>query len=186
MPGRDAIALNRHHLHHNENVYKKTAELVKWSVGNGIPTLILVDEATQINGIYQVLREMVVEGKIRFAHSGLSPKAKPDVDAIFHKSDPTKLVEQFDAGEFPVLVGTQCIGVGTDIKTAGFGVDLVGLTSEVRLRQNIGRFTRRSAKKTSFEYVDFDVWNVPIIHGQAVKRAEIMNNIYGPVQFVGG
>ncbi len=177
----DVSDLQRVHLYSNELVYAHVGKLVKWAVRNGKRVLILIDEVSQFIHLTPHLGDAVLTD-VGFAHSGVDPKLRDKILSGFIKSDPTKLVEAFDAGRFPILVGTFCIGVGTDLKTPDFLIDLVGGSSETRLRQGVGRGTRRSATKTEFEYVAYDVTTVPALHRQAEKSVEIMDQIYGPVR----
>jgi superfamily II DNA or RNA helicase len=175
----DAVRMNRVHLHQNENVYKHAAALVHNALKQGRRPLVLVEEVPQFT---QLLRHLKVPAG--FAHGGVDRKMKTKLPQKYHKSDPRQLVAAFDRAELPVLVGTQCIGVGTDIKSASFIVDMVGLSSEIRIRQNVGRGTRLFAGKTDTIYCDYDIWNVPKLAKQAEKRAKVFNAIYGPVKFV--
>jgi superfamily II DNA or RNA helicase len=123
--------------------------------------------------------------RVLFAHGGLSKENRDDVPEAFWKSDPMECVAAFDRGEVPVLVGSSCIGMGTDVKSADFIVDLVGLASEVRVRQSVGRGTRLFPGKTSCIVNDYCVENVDVLRNQARKRAAIFDDIYGPVYHMG-
>jgi superfamily II DNA or RNA helicase len=175
----DVIKLNRHHLQENPLVYQHAGKMIDWAVRTGKRVVVLIDQLEQYNLLVRV-------GKLkhphRFAHGGMDVKTRKGYPEAVHKSNPKALVKAFDDGEFPVLIGTSCIGVGTDIKTADFIVDLVGLTSEIRVRQNVGRGTRIGNRKTEFVYVDYDCWNVEKLHEHAQTRARIFEEIYGPVK----
>ena len=92
-----------------------------------------------------------------------------------------ELVASFDRGEYPVLIGTSCIGMGTDIKSVSCIVDLVGLTSEIRLRQGVGRGTRLFEGKTDCVYNDYSVKNIEKLLKHSKTRKKILNGIYPPV-----
>jgi superfamily II DNA/RNA helicase len=119
--------------------------------------------------------------RIGFAHGGVDKSNKKEVPEAFHKSDPMKLVKRFDAGDLDVLVGTSCIGMGTDIKSASLVQDIVGGNAEAQLRQRVGRGTRLFANKKDCIYTDYAISNIPPLAKQAEKRAVILEDIYGPV-----
>lgn len=175
----DSIKMNRTHLHNNEEVYKHAGALITKAAKQGKRPLVLVEEIPQFTRLLPFLG--VAAG---FAHGGVDKKSKKNLPEAYHKSDRMALVERFDAGELPCLVGTQCIGMGTDIKTADFVIDLVGLASEVRIRQNVGRGTRIGNGKTEFIYCDYDIWNIPKLSRHAEKRRKIFDAIYGPVKVI--
>ncbi len=178
----DAIKMNRCHLHDNPNVYRHAAGLIKAALARGRRPLVLVEQIPQFARLLPFL------GSVRagFAHGGTDARTKKLLPEAYHKSDPMALVAEFDRGDLPILVGTQCVGTGTDIKTASTIIDLVGLASEVRLRQNVGRGTRLVPGKTDCTYVDYKVWNVPKLVRHAEKRAAVFEDIYGPVTYSRG
>lgn len=174
----DVIKMNRTHLHQNEEVYKHAAAMVNKAFKNGLRPLVLVEEISQFTMLLPFLNPALSVG---FAHGGVDKKSKNKLPEAFHKSDPMELVRKFDAAEIDILVGTSCIAIGTDIKTADFMIDLVGLASEVRLRQAVGRGTRRGNGKKSFIFIDYDIWNIPKLSKHAEKRRKVLDSIYGPV-----
>jgi superfamily II DNA or RNA helicase len=175
----DPIKMNRIHLHQNDAVYRHTGKLIEKAISMGRRPLVLVEEVTQFTRLLPFLKT-----ECGFAHGGVDTDQKKTLPSQYHKSSPRDLVESFDSGELPILVGTQCIGVGTDIKTADFIVDIVGLSSEIRLSQNIGRGTRTGNGKKSFVYIDWNICNVPVLDRQGQKRRKIMDSIFGPVRLM--
>lgn len=173
----DPVKMNRVHHQRNERVLRHAGGLVRAALQAGRRPLVLVQEVSQFVDLLPFLGG----AEVGFAHGGLDAKQKQAVAAPYHKSRPAELVGLFDAGALPGLVGTQCIGMGTDIKTANVVIDLVGLASETRLRQNVGRGTRIHGGKKLFHYVDYGVTNVPVLERQAEKRAKILDAVYGPV-----
>jgi superfamily II DNA or RNA helicase len=115
----------------------------------------------------------------RFAHGGVTAENKDKVPEAYWKSDPNKLVLEFDNGDYPVLVATSVLGTGSDIKSCSLIVNLIGLTSEIEISQNAGRGTRLFPGKTDCVYVDYDVFNIEILHKHSLKRRKIFNSIYG-------
>ena len=168
----DPIKMNRVHLHRNEQVYIHAAALVQNALEKGYRPLVLIEETAQAAFIHKHFK--VPWG---LAHGGVDAKMKKVIPKEHHKSDPHKLVDAFDAGTLPVLVGTQCIGVGTDIKTADFIVDIVGLASEVRVRQNVGRGTRKVPGKRPTQYCDYQIYNIGSLNRHAEKRRKVFQDI---------
>ncbi len=176
----DVIKMNRHHLQENPLVYKHAGKMIDWAVGQGRRVVVLVDQLDQYN---LLLKVGGLKRDNRFAHGGMDKATRENFPEAVWRSDPMELVESFDRGDYPVLVGTSCIGTGTDIRSANFIVDLVGLTSEIRVRQNVGRGTRLFDGKTDTIYCDYDCWNVEKMHDHAAERARIFEAIYGPVKY---
>ena len=174
----DSLKMNRIHLHDNPNVYSHSAKLIKRAViEKGRKVLVLIDEVGQFASLVRAGMDLPV----LFAHGGLNKENREDVPEAHWKSDPMDFVARFDRGEVPVLVGSSCIGMGTDVRSADFIVDLVGLASEVRVRQSVGRGTRLYPGKTGCIVNDYCVENIDVLRNQARKRAAIFDDIYGPV-----
>ena len=172
----DAIKMNKVHVHQNDNIYKHAAILINRAVQEkSRRVLVLVDGIGQ----YQRLLDGGLKVPSMFAHGGVTPKNRKEVPKDHWKSDPMQLVKDFDAGKFPVLVGTSCIGMGTDTKSADLVINIVGMTSEIEVSQGVGRGTRLFPGKKDCIYVDYDVYNIERIHRHAEKRIEIFNSIYG-------
>jgi superfamily II DNA or RNA helicase len=166
----DPNELTRKHVYYNSDLNRKVAEIVNKAVSvMGRPTLILVEELPQIAQLVPYLRY-----DVRFAHGGVTKDTKDLVPEQFHKSDPKKLVAGFNAGEFPILVGTSCISTGTDVKANQVTVYLRGGMSEVEVRQGpIGRSTRLNPGKTDCIVFDFGISNVEALTRHATARREI-------------
>lgn len=171
----DVIKTNRIHLHQNDNVYRHAAGLINKAVRDkGRRVLVLVDTVDQ----YGRLINGGMTADSRFAHGPLSENRETVPESQW-KLKPMDLVREFDLGKFPVLVGTGAISIGTDIRSADFLINLVGLSSEVETRQGIGRGTRLFPGKVDTIYVDYDVFNNDATHRHAQKRRKMYNEIYG-------
>lgn len=181
----DPIKFNKIHLHQNKNVYRHAANLINRAVGErNRRVLVFVDTVDQ----YQYLLDGGLKVPSKFAHGPLSKDNRDTVPKDQWKFDPTDLVKQFDNGDFPVLVGTSCIGIGTDVCSADFIVNIVGLTSEIDISQNAGRGTRLFPGKTECIYNDYWVYNLPKtdktgklskMDKHALERRRIFDSIYG-------
>lgn len=174
----DANKMTRAHLYYNADVLKTAADIANKSVRLlNRPVLILIEEFEQFTNLLPYLR-----GDVRFAHGGVSAETKTKIPEAYWESDPTALVDQFNDGKFPILIGTSCISTGTDIKAVKTCVYLQGGKSEIQIKQAVGRVTRLAKDKTDCIFVDFDVENVDIMDRHAGVRRDIYNDIYGPVE----
>jgi superfamily II DNA or RNA helicase len=179
----DPIKATRVNLHQNKNVYKHAASLINHAVTvKNKRVLVQVDTLDQ----FKYLLDGGLSVEARFAHGGVTKDNKATVPEAHWKSDPMDLVEKFDNGEFPVLVGTSAIGTGVDVKRCNVIINLVGLSSEIEITQNIGRGTRLFPGKTECVYIDYDViennaedGRLWVLSRHAAKRREIFNSIYG-------
>jgi superfamily II DNA or RNA helicase len=172
----DPIKANRIHLQQNENLYRHAAGLINRAVKEkSRKVLVLVDTVDQ----FKRLLDGGLAVDSRFAHGPLTSDNKDTVPESQWKLDPMDLVADFDLGKFPVLVATGCVSIGTDIKSADLLVNVVGLTSEIEIRQGIGRGTRLFPGKTDTIYIDYDVFNNEKLHRHAEKRRAIFDSVYG-------
>ncbi len=170
----DANDLTRAHVYYSPKVVAAAAEITNKAVGlMGRPTLVLVDELEQFGHLAPLLRF-----EARFAHGGVNKDNKAKVPEAFHESDPKKLVADFNAGVFPILVGTSCVATGTDFKSVRCIVYLRGGKSEIELKQAIGRGTRLAPGKTDFVFVDFSIDNVETLARHAKERRRIYDSVF--------
>jgi superfamily II DNA or RNA helicase len=173
---KDVNKLTRRHLFYNPEVNQRAGQIANqaWSVGKR-PTLILIEEIEQFNHILPFLRYPV-----KFAHGPLDSAGKAKIPKEYHSKDTNKLVKEFNEGKFPILIGTSCVATGTDFLTVENIIYLRGGTSEIEVRQGLGRGTRMpegSSKKDCY-FWDFDVTNEEALHRHAKVRAKIYNEVY--------
>lgn len=184
----DPNEATRVNLYYNTAVNKAAAEIASSYVSKKKPVLIRIDEIEQFAFLYPHLKNH----KIAFAHGALTKENKPLVPAEFHESDVSKLVEDFNKGLYEILIGTSCIGIGTDIQVAEAGIYLVGGMSEIELTQSIGRVTRGGSKsgvynpwtgkqKDSADWIDFYV-DTPTLGRHYAARERIYNALIGEVE----
>lgn len=170
----DPNDLTRDHVYYNPDLNQKAAELANKSVGlMGRPTLILVEEHQQVAQLLPHLRY-----EARFAHGGVTKANRDKIPSQFHDSDTSKLVEAFNAREFPILIGTSCIATGTDLRVTGAMLYLRGGRSEIEVKQGVGRCTRLSPGKEDCVVIDFGISNVETLARHAAARKEIFADIY--------
>jgi len=178
---KDPIEVNRVHLHNNKKIYKHAAALLNHCVlKKGRRALVLVDTVDQ----YKLLLDGGLSVVSKFAHGPLTRENKESVPQSEWKNETQDLIKRFDGGEFQVLVGTSVIGMGVDCKSPDLLINLVGLTSEVEIRQGIGRLTRLFDGKKDSIYIDYDVVNIDLMHRHAAKRRKIYNSVYGKCQIM--
>lgn len=176
----DANDMTRAHLYFNPSVNQIAADIANKSVEFlNQPVLILVEEVEQLKHLLPYLKH-----EVGFAHSTLTKENKKNVLKEYHKSDPEKLVDRFNANELPILVGTSCVATGTDFTSLQCIIYLRGGKSEVEVKQGIGRGTRLSEGKDSFSVWDFKVTNVDKMVTHAEAREKIYEEIYGKVESV--
>jgi superfamily II DNA or RNA helicase len=181
LHGYDAVKMNRCHLLQNERVHQEAATLVNAAVARGRRTMVMVDEFDQFPLLLKHLK-----APYRVAHGGCTKDNRESLPEEHRKSDPEDLVRRFDAGEFPVLVGTSCIGIGTNIRSVSAICDLVGGSASSRLRQVVGRGTRLFPGKEDCVFMEPVISNVPVLAKQAVKRQKIFRTISDSVGYIGG
>lgn len=171
----DVNDLTRAHIYYNPQVIKAAADLTNKAVSlMGRPTLILVDELEQFTKLQPFLRY-----EARFAHGGVNASNRDKLPEQFWKSDPKTLVEQFNAGEFPILVGTSCVATGTDFQGVKCIVYLRGGKSEIEVKQGaIGRGTRKVPGKEDFLIIDFAIDNVDALKRHAKERKKLYIETY--------
>jgi superfamily II DNA or RNA helicase len=174
----DANDMNRAHLLYNDDVNRRAAEMANKSVSLvERPTVILIDEYEQLGELIPYLRYV-----FKFAHGPLDKKTKLLVPKEYWNSEPKKLVEEFNRGEFPILIGTSCIATGTDIQRVKTLINLRFGKSEVEIRQAVGRCTRKVPDKEDCTYIDFGIRNVEILEKHANARKKLYQEIYPSYQ----
>lgn len=175
------------HFYHNMAMYKDAANWANRSVsGLGHQVLILLKEINQFPRLYPFLKF-----EPGFAFGQLDEKNKKLLPDKYHKSDVKALVKALNAGDLPILVGTSCISIGTDIRTPKTVINLQGGLSEPVVRQAIGRGTRRiSGVKEEFNYLDYmirvgnDPDMVAITERHAHERIRIYRDVYDNVRIL--
>ncbi len=173
---RDANEVTRRHVLYSPVVNKKAGELAnKFVEQMGAQVLILVDEFEQLTYLLPYLKH-----EVKFAHSGVTKSNRDKIPEKFHESDPDALVEQFNAGKLPILVGTSCISTGTDVKGNRATIYLVGGKSEIQVMQGaVGRSTRKNPAigKDSCHVIDFWVTGNETVERHAKARMAIYEQV---------
>lgn len=177
---RDAMRMISNHLYNNVELHEKVAKMAEQSITLlGHKVLIMIDHIEQFKYLLPHFTH-----KPAFAHGGVTDKNAHYIPEEYHKSDPNELVKEFNKGNIPILVGTGVISLGTDIKPVNDIYNLQSGTSEVKFKQVIGRGTRKVPGKDSFNYIDFDIQNIPQLHNHTNARIDIYRQVYDNVKFI--
>lgn len=178
---RDANELTRRHLLYSTSVNRKAGEMANKFVEHVGQVLILIDEFEQLTYLLPYLKH-----EVKFAHSGVTKANRDKIPLKFHESDPDALVELFNAGKLPILVGTSCISTGTDVQGNKATIYLVGGRSEIQVMQGaVGRSTRKSKllSKDSCHIIDFLVTGNETVERHAKARMAIYEQV-APVRIL--
>lgn len=148
---RDWHSMVDRHIYSNATLAKEIATLankIRDTKGKDHPVLILIDEVRQFKFLYPHLRH-----ECGFAHGPLNSENKGDVDPRFQKVDVDELVQKFNDGQLPILIGTSCITTGTDLRPTGTIIYLMSGASEIKFFQAVGRGTRKVPGKDAFNFI---------------------------------
>lgn len=141
---------------------KKAIDISKKMIDLKVPTLILVKKVS--HGL-EILKRIP---NAKFANS-TTQKSTINFD----------LIDDFNAGKIPVLIGTSVIGEGVDTKRCGAVINLSGGKAKSELLQKVGRVVRRFEGKEVGFYFDFIDKNCESLRKQSVARKNIIKNEYG-------
>ena len=183
----DPLETKRHHFLYNTNVAQFIAKLCEAAVSNNQKVLVLMDEVEQL----LILRPMMT---VPFTYAVGSGSDKRLKDAGMETIAPTDAVEQFNKNEFPVLLGTSCISIGTNIFPMHFTVNWQGSGSEIRSKQGaVGRSVRLLEKskyaalnppKPKVTIIDFNIEGIRMLENQLKDRIEYYKQSGTPIKFV--
>jgi superfamily II DNA or RNA helicase len=178
---KDALRMINSHVYNNAFLHKQAAHLANNFIKMyNVPVFIAIDHIEQFKYLFPHLSY-----KFGFAHGGVTAKNKQHINPEFHKSNPTELVEKFNNHEIPLLIGTGCIGFGTDTRETKVIINLQAGKSPIKFMQLVGRGTRITpTKKEMFWFIDFDVENVDLISNQLEARIGIYRSIYDNVSLL--
>ncbi len=167
----DPLRMTQRHLLYSPGVLKQASVVINGQVARGHRVLVLIEEIGQFAKLLPYLKV----GPVKFAHGAAysDKKMRDTLPEEYWRSDPSELVDSFDRGDFPVLVGTSCISMGTDVKSPETLVYLQGGVSAIQVPQAVGRGTRRfkfadGRMKENFLFVDF----VPILQNGNVDDTD--------------
>lgn len=173
----DPMKETRNQLLNNPNVNATAARVAAAAVKAGRQVLILIDEFRQFN---QLMGHMSVP--FEFAHGGASQDAKEYLPSEYWRSDVSGIIERFNSGQTKVVIGTSAISTGVDTRPVGCLIYLQGGTSEIQVKQALGRGTRLHPSKTDCWVVDF------VVRGSNTmeRHAAVRQRIYAEYAIEGG
>lgn len=183
----DALEMKREHFLKNSNIASFSAKLANAMGSAGKGTLILVEELSQISMLAPML-------KVPFAIAH-SEKRKERLEELkLEKVDNKESVEKFNKGEVKVLVGTSCIGTGTNIYACHNVVNWVGGSSPIRTKQGaVGRAVRfgksntwasKCLEKNMATIWDFDIQNNSVMERHLESRLECYRESGSEIKYV--
>lgn len=163
----------RNQLYINPNVAQLVGQIVEKAVRlSNRQVLILIEEFEQ----FLLLRNYLTIPYL-FAHGVPSKDAKKFLPEEYWDSDVEDCIKKFNNGECKVLVGTSVLGVGVDLLPVGCLVYLRGGSSEIQVRQGLGRGTRIVDGKTDFWHIDINIKGSAIMERHFANRVDIYNEL---------
>lgn len=175
----DALEIKRLNFLRNRNICAFIAKLCNSYGSKGEQILVLVEETNQIS---MLLPKLTVPTVI--AHSEKSSARLLELG--IPKVDPTESVEKFNKKEALVLLGSSCIGTGTNIYPQTITVNWQGGASEVKTKQGaVGRSVRlpqanpwasKCGEKKSCTIFDFDVIGNYVLERHLEERIACYND----------
>jgi superfamily II DNA or RNA helicase len=176
----DALRMTQRHFYYNQAIIRKAVALANFAVTRmNHQVLIAIEEIEQFRDIIPHLT-----AQYKFACGNITKDNLKYVPEEHRNGDNSQIVADFNAGKFPVLIGTSAISMGTDIRPVKTIINLTGGKSEVQIRQLVGRGTRKVEGKTECMVFDFDVVNVPMLHRHAEERVGVYADIYPDVEMM--
>lgn len=182
---RDAKAEIRNQLYLNPNVNRLAAEFAQKSVIlSNRQTLILIEEFSQFLALRPYLNQVPYE----FAHGGVPDRElddNTDLKDMFSgdqwKPDIKAMIDRFNRGDTKLMVGTAAISTGMDTRPVGALVYLQGGTSEIKVKQSVGRGTRVTDLKKDVAVMDVRIVGSPMMERHSDVRCGIFREL-GDVQ----
>jgi DNA repair protein RadD len=173
---KDAKEETRLQLYRNPSVNALAAKIAAQMVNSlNLQVIILIDEFKQ----FELLKNYLTV-PFSFAHGGATADHKEFLPEEYWKPDNEQIVKDFNSGKIRCLIGTSAISTGVDLLPVGCVIYLQGGTSEIKVKQGIGRGTRLVEGKKDFYVVDFLVEGSPTMERHLAERKEIYECM-GPV-----
>jgi superfamily II DNA or RNA helicase len=180
----------RQQLYYNPNVNSAVAQIAKRFMNLNKQVVIILDEFKQFACLYEFLKDLPPES-FEFVHGGASNRMDADGYSLkdflperFWKVDIQEAVNKFNEGKLKLLIGTSAISTGVDLKPVSVLIYLQGGTSEIRIKQAIGRGTRVvEGLPREFTVVDFFIDGSPDMERHLKQRLSIYKTM-GSVQVV--
>ena len=165
----DAKVETRNQLYNNPHALKMAGEIATKMIQSGKQVIILIEEFRS----FDVLKNYVSE--FTFLHGGATKEHKDWLPPEFWEAkNIAEEVKKFNEGKTRCIIGTSAISTGTDFIPVGCLIYLQGGTSEIKVKQGIGRGTRViPGVKNDFFVVDFRVVGSSTMERHLNERLEI-------------
>lgn len=176
---RDPNEVTRQVFYNSPTINKRLGDIINQAVDkHQHQVLVLIDDIAQFKNLLPYIKH-----KVGFAHGTLTKQHKKYIPIEYQDDDTTDLVEQFNAGKIPVLIGTSCIGMGTNTVPVKTLIYFKGGKSFIAVSQGIGRGFRMAEGKDSFLVFDIDVEDNYILHKHLTERVAIYKSIYDNIKY---
>jgi superfamily II DNA or RNA helicase len=150
-----------------EALLKRILEIITKQVGPAEPVLILVNRKDQCGAVISRYLEDRGIGNIY-----ISGDSEPE--------EIVKALADFNAGKIRILIGSQIIGEGIDVRAAAHLILANGGKSEIAIVQATGRLVRLNQGKTLGILHDFEFRDTKYLEKHAKTRAGILKRNFAP------
>jgi superfamily II DNA or RNA helicase len=170
----------RNQIYYNLNVATTAANIANKMYNSGKQTVIVLEEFRQ----FDLIKDLITVPFV-FLHGGASKDAKEYLPPQYWVSpDIPEEVERFNRGETRLIIGTSAVATGTDFIPVNCLMNLRGGTSEIQVKQTLGRGTRIGDNKKDFFYVDFCIDNSKTMERHVAAREEIYLDLTDSVEHI--
>ena len=118
-----------------------------------------------------------------FVHGPVSKEIKEKLPEKYWDSDSARKFQEFNEGKIKCLIGTTAVGVGVDLRPVGALFYLQGGTSEIKVKQSVGRGTR-PVKHKDLYVIDFDIKGSVILERHLRARTNIYKELASSITFM--
>ena len=153
------------------------------------PTAIIIQEFSQFALLYPHIKVPFV-----FAHGGMNGFIENEetsnllagIPNEYKKMDAEDAIKKFNSGEVKLIIGTSAVSTGVDLKPTQCLIYLQGGSSEIKVKQAIGRGTRMGVpNKKDCWMVDFIVKGSKTLVRHALARKKMYEELIGEVDIIG-
>ena len=167
-------------FYENKAIHKDAAELANQLIDDyDKPVMVMVDRIEQFRHLLPYFKY-----KPEFCFGSLTKEQKQFVPAEYHKADKNEIIKRFNDNEVKLLVGTTAISMGTDSRPVGSIINLQGGQSRNKMMQLVGRGTRKVPGKEYFNFFDYDVEDIDILHYWALSRIKLYKTLSNFIRFI--
>jgi superfamily II DNA or RNA helicase len=177
---KDVLRMISKHWSGNQILHKEAADLANKLVGElDQQVMIMIDHISQFCLLYSYLNY-----GFDFACGPLTKSNKQLIPEKYRSKPLKKIIQDFNNGNTKILIGTGAISVGVDTKPVQTIINLQSGHSKVKFAQLVGRGSRKTATKNSFNYVDFIIENIESIKYHTIKRVKVYKELYDNIIYI--